>query len=74
MKNNNKGPGAFYIAFGWVLGCYSSVALYFECKGARAVDPLHPGDCGAVGKRFILSQQAAHPFASRAEEVQGGKT
>jgi mannose/fructose/N-acetylgalactosamine-specific phosphotransferase system component IIC len=31
MKNN-RSQGAFYIAFGWVLGCYSSVALYFFYK------------------------------------------
>ena len=31
MKNN-KSPGSFYIAFGWVLGCYTSVALYFYYK------------------------------------------
>ncbi|MBE3094918.1 MAG: hypothetical protein IMZ52_07780 [Actinobacteria bacterium] len=33
MKSKNKKiPWAFYIAFGWVLGCYSSTALYFQYK------------------------------------------
>ena len=31
MKNN-KGPGAFYITIGWVLGCYSSLVSYFQYR------------------------------------------
>jgi len=31
MKNN-KVPRAFYIAFGWVLGCYTSMVSYLNYK------------------------------------------
>jgi len=51
MKNN-KVPGAFYIAFGWVLGCYTSVALYFYYKELGLWILCVLGTIGLLGSVF----------------------